>query len=603
MSSIVSLVLALILFVPLPVHAEGSYWSDLAAYLHTNFPTSYRQLGRIEQMQGTRFVFSIKGKAPARGRELLVLKKLKGVSTLLLPQAAVARVESVMGQKVLCQQMALLGKAPGVGDLVVVPSAPVVYLYTNIRGKESFPPYQRLLKNLLSENLEVMELIEPTITPRTDRYGILVRLEGSEGHLTVRVQSVYSQDTLFFRTTAYAGKFRLQAPIGKPVLLASAAAAPAAPAFKAPAQAAPAPAAPAPAVQRKPPKTSFTQAAPVPVKDYYRLPEKYQRMVICDLNGDGIYEFVLLNNKSVTAYRIQGGRLVKFTGWELPGSSYVGLHLHALDINGDGGDELMVTLGKKVSAYEGDLDTILSSAVLTLKEGRLKVLQAKLPYYLRVIEDRSGRRVLLGQKKGEKELYSGDILELRWDAGKGRLRSAGEFEPAHDVYSVYQFNLPPDDPDHVAILEPSDFLHVYYIATETVEAISDKNYGSYTEIPFPVRPTSEQYMGGFTKKTHELAYAPRRFVLKTEFDDQMFTIQKGRSKISITTSLGSPLPAGQGQDRLVALKWINGRIDETWKTEGLDKSILDFAFYAKPANERLYVLVRDSQGCTIERVD
>jgi len=577
--------------------APSSLPDDLLSYLDLHFPKSYQVISHVSEKHGSRVVFNTTIKL-TRGNELIVLKQEKNVPTYLLHQASVIRVEAILEKgKILAQEMAILSREAQRGDPVAIPASPVIYLYTNIQHKEIFKPYMELIQKLLAKGFEVVEVTGTILEPRTDRYGILLRLEGAPGYLAFRIQSIYSGDTLYFANKEYTGKIATIAPVGTKITL---------PYWKAttglyaqapkqqPAFTTPPPAAPGPEKQR-----SFQKAQPVTITNQYRLNKAFKRMVVCNLDNDGRPDFVFLRDDGIDVYNFEGQRFTETLSFAFTGGPFTALHLHAMDINGDGDDELFVTLGMHLILDDFE-DTELSSMILEYVNHNFHVITDDMPYYLRVIEDRSGNKVALAQSKGQKELYKGEILQLVWDSNANSIREAGEYSPAHDVYSIYQFNLIPEDPDRIMILEPSNELQVYYTPTEAPEVISDKNYGFYAEIPFIAAPKQERYIGGFTKQQYRTVYAPRRFVLKNGYDGQMFLIDKGTSQISVTSPIGTLLQTSKGEDSLVGVKWISGQIRETWRSESIAKRIIDFGFVKLPQGDKIVLLLKDKRGYSIE---
>ncbi len=605
-----TLLVTIILFFVYPVIVLGRvtptsfFTNQFSTFLTKRFPSSYKVVGKVSERHGSRLVFPKGNHELRRGDELLALKYEKNVPLYLLHQASVIRIEAIMGNKILAQEMAVIERPAKVGDPIVIPSSPVVYLYTNIKRKEVFKPYTQLIKMLLAKNFEVVELGKPELKPKTDRYGILIKLEGESGYLALRVQSIYSGDTLYFDSTSYAGPIATAAPSGVTIVLpdwSSLRIARYAQTFASQEAIGTTPKPlPEPGKQTTPKATkSFLRVGEIPETNQYRLNEKFKRMVIAEIDGDRKPDFVFLNDDFLEVYNFENGVFQKTRRYELSGGPYVALHLHAMDITGDGQDELFLTLGRQIMLDDYH-DTILRSMILTFKNGAFEVLDEDLPYYLRVIEDRQGNLVALAQNKGNKSLYDGDIIRIKWNNALGKIIETGEYAPAHDVYSIYQFNLIPDDIDRIVILEPTNDLQVYYTPTEEPEVISDKNFGFYDEIPFLISPREEKFIGGFNKKLSETAYAPRRFVLKREYDDQMFLIRKGRTRVSVSTSLGNVLKTSQGEDSLVAVKWLKGQILETWQSESLSKDIIDFGFVKIGQEDKIVLLVRDKQGYAIE---
>ncbi len=576
---------------------------QLSSFLTKKFPSSYIVVGKVAERHGSRLVFPLGKHKPKRGEELLVLGRERGVPLYLLHQASVIRVEAVMGNKVLAQEMAVINRPADIGDPIVIPSSPVVYLYTNVKKKEVFKPYTELIKSLLKKNFEIVELSKPELDVRTDRYGILIRLEGEPGYLALRIQSIYSGDTLYFDSVSYSAPVATIVPVGTTIALPDWSSLRVATYAKTytPSEPLSVPSGKArqKAVSEKKKSPTFLRVGELPEKNQYRLSEKFKRMVIAQINGDNKPDFVFLNDDFLDVYNFEGGAFQRIQRYELPGGPYVALHLHAMDITGDGLDELFLTLGRQI-ILDDYHDTIIRSMILTYQNGAFDILDDNLPYYLRVIEDRQGKLVALAQNKGDKSIYEGDIIRLRWNSALGKVVEAGEYTPAHDIFSIYQFNLIPDDTERVVILEPTNDLQVYYTPTEEPEVISDKNFGFFDEIPFVISPREEKFVGGFNKKLSETAYAPRRFVLKREYDDQMFLIRKGRSRVTINSSIGNVFKTSQGEDSLVAVKWLKGQIRETWQSEKLSKDIIDFGFVKVGQEDEVVLLVRDNQGYAIE---
>ena len=129
-----------------------------------------------------------------------------------------------------------------------------------------------------------------------------------------------------------------------------------------------------------------------------------------------------------------------------------------MNLDGEGGDELLVTLAERAVNMDKE-DNRLVSRILTFREGRLVTAIRDWPYYLRVIHDRKGRQVALAQKEGEYKQYALPIYRVNWNRQTRAFEIGAPYEPARNIYSIYQFNLVPEDPRRVIILEPNAALH------------------------------------------------------------------------------------------------------------------------------------------------
>ncbi len=603
----ITLLVALFFLCPLYANASTLKWDTLINFLETRFPPTFKKISQIKEKYKDRVVFRFKGQPPKRGTEYLVLSNEPNVPLYLQRPAGVIRVESIFGEEALAQVMAVLGQKIAVGDNIVIPSSPVIYLYTNIKDKDVFEPYQTLRDSLLKKNYEVVEIKGNKVIPATDRYGIVIRLEGGKNYLVCKVQSLYSKDTLFAQTIKYSQAIATEAPVGQNIILAA----------RQPVVVAQPPMTPTGVT---PPVTTTSQAgtfhrAQVPsatVSDFrkamasvehnfYRVREDYKRFVICEVDGDRNPDFVFLNDRGIFRYTLHDGQLEYIDKYTFNNNDIVALHLHAMDLDGDGKDELLVTLAEKLIVLDKK-DSRLVSMILTHEGTAYSPLATQLPYYLRVIQDRSGKKVLLAQRKGKYDPYDGDIYQLEWDSGAGSITAPVIYEPARDIYSIYQFNLVPDNPQHVIILEPNHYINGYFTPEERVDATSDIDFGPFREIPYPIKLEKDEYRGGFDKKTFHYVFAPRRFELHLEYDGQSFLINKEREPQTIVGKIKTVIKQGNGKDSIAAVKWIGNQIPTTWESKRISKDLLDFSFVHQGNKDMLFVLVRDQKGYAVETI-
>ncbi|MHB1011791.1 MAG: hypothetical protein ACYC37_02585 [Desulfobacteria bacterium] len=107
-------------------------------------------------------------------------------------------------------------------------------------------------------------------------------------------------------------------------------------------------------------------------------------------------------------YKVKGTEIVPFTRIRKPPEHHI-LDVYAMDIDGDGSKEILVT----------DLvNETLESFVLKKKGEMYQEVAAGIHYYLVVLPDWMGKPVLVGQYQGIDTPFQGRIVVLRWD-GKG----------------------------------------------------------------------------------------------------------------------------------------------------------------------------------------
>ncbi len=558
-----------------PAFSDGPDYQLLMNYLHQSFPDQYQVLANISAKNKNRFVFPQNDLSLVKGQEVLVLEQQAEMPVYLLPVIGVLQIESLVNHTYVARQIAAWGeKKPGKGDPIVVPVSPTIYLYSNIETKDGFEPYQKLLQEFIRKNYEVVELDSPKFRAPDDKYGVFLRLEGSDNGLTTKLQSLYSGATMFSSVQLIDADFQVSKfrPKGNQDSQ----------------------------VQNKEAK-KFQEVDPESTRQLLRLPEKFHRLVICQIDDTQELEFALLNNNKIQIFHCRADELEPAYAYEFKTEGLIDLNLHTMDLTGDGLDELIVTMGRQ----EIELDartTKISSMILSVKENRLALLAGNLPYYLRVIPGSGGNPVLLGQKKGEYESYTGEIFEIR-------LKESGDistevYPPAAGIYSVYQFSFIPEFPDNLMILEPSNLITVYNSATAKVVAVSDTSYGGFNIVSYPIKLENIEFIGGFdNKKTFTEHSAPRRFLLKQNYDNQIFTINKQREADWNIKRLKNIISDQKARDSLVAVKWTGQYIRQTWESEKLSKDILDFSFMPGKNRDVIFVLVKDARGFALQRIE
>jgi hypothetical protein len=603
---------------------------DLMTFLKDQYASPFQMTGKVYEVSGDRLLFSKADITLKVGQQLRVCEHKPGVSPILQSRIAWIQVEALFADKVLARITQGTASAIKAQDPVLTPAAPVIYLYTNITRKQGFKHYRQLLTALLNDRFQVKEVSGDMIAGKPESSDLLLRLEWEAGQLVCSLTRLDDGRLLYSEAIPYPEAVQTQFSSGHllsqtvylPDRTPAAPLAQSSPASEAirpqmsdgPGVQAPRPssmpvrASAAPSVQPLPvtegprsesASSSFQTSKPIEKAEFHKLSEPFLRVQSCDLEGDGKGELAFLSQEAVVIYGFENGQLIRKLSHRFDKNSYFPLHLHAVDIDEHKGDELLVTLAEPFVNLDKK-DNRLCSMILTFNKGALHTLIKNWPYYLRMIRDRHGRSVALAQSQGVYEPYAGSICQLKWNSNDKTVELGEPYKPARGIYSIYQFNLVPEDPQRVIILEPNNNLNGYFAPEETLEATGIRNYGDFHELTYPIKLEKVETIGGFDTKTFREIYAPRRFELRPAFDGQSFMIYKERTGSGgiLKNTVRKVWRASQGVDQVVGVKWAGQQIVETWKSKELSKNILDFTFTQD--SDRILVLYEEEKGCALE---
>ncbi|HEX2720267.1 MAG TPA: VCBS repeat-containing protein, partial [Candidatus Deferrimicrobium sp.] len=131
-------------------------------------------------------------------------------------------------------------------------------------------------------------------------------------------------------------------------------------------------------------------------------------VVTVDTDAEGNALVAAYGKTTLHLYRVKGTEIVPFTRISKPLDHHI-LNVHAMDIDGDGTKEILVT----------DLvNETVASFVLKKKGDMYQEVAEGIRYFLAVLPDWMGKPVLVGQYQGMDTPFQGKIVALRWD-GKG----------------------------------------------------------------------------------------------------------------------------------------------------------------------------------------
>ena len=131
-------------------------------------------------------------------------------------------------------------------------------------------------------------------------------------------------------------------------------------------------------------------------------------VVTVDADAEGNALVAAYGKTTLHLYRVKGTEILPGTRISRPIDHHI-LSVHAMDIDGDGSKEILVT----------DLvNETVASFVLKKKGDTYQEVAGGIRYYLAVLPDWMGKPALVGQYQGTDTPFEGKIVNLRWD-GKG----------------------------------------------------------------------------------------------------------------------------------------------------------------------------------------
>ncbi len=488
------------------------------------------------------------------------------------------------------------------GDFLLKPFNRKVVLFTNVKNKYSFKPYIDLQQALTYNNFTIYEINRPDEVKFLNKseYNLLVRLDASQGIITAKIQSLYDNSILFNQGFQFPYQVATNYP---PDIKIS---------FNQP-QYIPNKFFPRKSVssnkfirrsKRNLTDYSFTTGREITENQLtlsgdfevvkYKLHRKAVRIVTADVDGDGEYELVTLNDYGINVYKFGNTELKLMYNYPFSGSNITAIHLHTADFNKNGKAELFITLTQKYKDVDSITSKLCSIIIEYSSHNKFHVINRNLEYYLRVVEDRNGVKHLICQHKGEYEPFDGVIREMVWTGSKFKVSKP--YEEAKNVYSIYGFAPNPDKKDYTIIIDKFGNIAGYYAPKEEKVDLLSENMGVFKTIAYPIKLKWDFYRGGYDRETSRDVYAYRRFEYKKEFNKQVFTIKTSYNK-DITRKIISKIIRGgeEEPDRIVGIRWIGNNLIKTWESDKFYETVLDFSFAKINGKDVLAVLLEDPE--------
>jgi hypothetical protein len=147
-----------------------------------------------------------------------------------------------------------------------------------------------------------------------------------------------------------------------------------------------------------------------------KIADEVYGIVAGDVDEEGNGEVIAYGKRTLHLYRVKGMEIAPYTRINR-GSQHHILNVEAIDLDGDGRKEILVT------DLVGDN---MESFILKRNGDVYEEAAGKIPYFLVVLPDWMGKRAVIGQRQGLDAPFEGKLITLRWD---GKKLAVGEALP------------------------------------------------------------------------------------------------------------------------------------------------------------------------------
>jgi len=310
-------------------------------------------------------------------------------------------------------------------------------------------------------------------------------------------------------------------------------------------------------VEKRPPPMAASRSR--------RFTAKIVGVAAADMDGDGIIETAFVSEKNVEVYRMAEGVFERLGRVELEGRRPVGID--AVDADGNGKAEIFVTALDRQGQS-------LDSMVLEWDGNTFAVTAEKQKWYFRAIRLPDRGKVLIGQERGARALFSGGVYEL---TASGSRYTAGIPLPLPVGVNIYGF-------DYGDVFNDGRNLLAAYTAKDKIRIYNDAGVELYT---------SEETYGGNPAYLEHIQYIKQggnpnldpRAPPRTYLPQRLFvTDLEGDGKTEIVTPVNEEL-AGRimerlrifDKGRLECLAWSGSGLFTRWKTHAFSGYVSDIA--------------------------
>ena len=300
-----------------------------------------------------------------------------------------------------------------------------------------------------------------------------------------------------------------------------------------------------------------------------------------DVDADGTLELVGITDTAVIVYDWTGRDLQPaITGPPL-GDFTTFLHVDAGDINGNGRDEIVLTMIRTVPRGS-ELENTTQSRIVEVSDGRLVAVSRAVDEFARVLHRPGQKPLLLTQPMGTYEPFAGAMTIHHWQDQAYRRQGRAALPAAvSSLYGFVPFDLDGDGNDEIALVSEDRHLRVLDPGGrplwESDDDLGEINSRGFAQIPRHPDYAAVSRADLFAELLAEWRLIPRRVVVTAgPSAPEIVTLRNPRTAGFRIASLDVPRNT---RGHAVGYGWDaeTGRFAKRWETAALSGATLDVA--------------------------
>ncbi len=288
-----------------------------------------------------------------------------------------------------------------------------------------------------------------------------------------------------------------------------------------------------------------------------------RHLALGDVDGDGNTEIVLGTGKDVSVYRARDRRFIKIG--EAPGDANDKIiSVDVGDFNENGLAEIFVT---KVNEGNNSLD----SYVLEWDNGRFLRILSGADWYYRVLDIPDRGRVLMGQQRSIRNIFTGGVEEMKWTGSEYAPSMPRALPPWTNIFGFNYADFTDRNAAMTVAFNENDYLRVLSPEGNKEWESAETYGGSAVYLEFPMEATSR--IG--EHKEMDRQYLPLRILTRDITGD-------GKSEVLVAKNrdaagrLFSRVRIYKG-GHIECLAWDDFGLVTRWKTPEVSGQITDYA--------------------------